>query len=300
MKKYKLEYKSRVDTIDTRTSINNVEELMKDIDHTMNGIRISNSRKIGEISTIYNPNKVNGEYSTEYKLSVTERNLETLMDIQTIINKDEVYKTRVDINTDISMDFNSNFKVLNMLHKCFTLNLQSKSQGQSFNWNKQDDDTLNMCSLCMKNQNYFVEYYDKKTESNGVHKYDTRLEVRFIRIKAQDLEFHIDKAISLYKNTLANFEIVEKRQITKLIKKYDEYMIKNPSATFREFVSTYNNHILTMDIFKALYSYSGMKGNIRVWISRYRTGHDFDLVTKSDIKGHCDNIVKSLKSYKKL
>lgn len=48
MKKYKLEYKSRVDTIDTRTSINNVEELMKDIDHTMNGIRISNSRKKGK------------------------------------------------------------------------------------------------------------------------------------------------------------------------------------------------------------------------------------------------------------
>lgn len=297
MTKEKKIFNSRIDTVGVKINVDNLMD--KDIDFdSSTGIK-KNGGDENVRRYIYNPNRYDDIYSHDYKLTKTKEGMDRLMIMNTVINPKEVFKTRIDICTDIDMDYYENFKLLNMLHKCFTYSLYSKSHGRTSTFIKKNDKTLHENGIVLKNDDYFVEYYDKKDESNGRHLYDTRLEVRLLRIKKQEFEYHIDKCVNLYKATEENFEVVEKLQSEILKTEYDYYIANNPSATFREFVAKENNSILTMENLRAVYEHANMKGSLRKWLTRYRQGHDLKLVTKTEIKNMAKDVIRSLKEYKK-
>lgn len=281
---------SRIDTIQTKEKVSNREELKTEIKGM--GWNINNK---GELITIWNPNNSFYEYSSVYKLSETERGLQKLMEFATVINPNECEKNRIDIATDNNIDFIEQVKLIELLHKCLVAQLKG---GKS--WTNIDNSDNKYSNFRFKNRDFNIEFYDKNKESEGRSKYITRFEVRRLRVKAQDLKYHIDECISLWSGAINNLELVNKEEFEKIRKDYDKEKKDNLKMTFTTFINRHHREIFTMEQLKELYKYSGLKGNFNGWLRDFRKCNSLTLVTKKDLETTVKEVIKSLKTYKKL
>lgn len=285
-----MEYKSRIDTIQTIEPISNREEL-NIIVKGHEDIRIN---KDGNIVSKWNMNNIKDTYSTEYKMSLTKESWKRMYELVTIIDTEKVKMNRIDIATDININFIENIKMLDLLHKCLTVNFKG---GKT--WSNITDEDLKISNLRFKNLDWNIEFYDKKKESENKHLYDTRLEIRALRVKAQNFEFHVDKCMDLYNATTENIVKVEKIMSERLIKIWEEEISEQPKLKFTTFVFKYSHYFYTMNILKEVYKTVGLKGTINGWLRDFRKTYTLDLYTKTDVEKMCKKIVKSLKEYKK-
>ena len=281
---------SRIDTIQTKENANNREIF----DIEVKGVEDIGLNKKGELTTKWNPNNARFHYSNVYKLSHTKEKLVELMELATVINVEDVKINRIDIATDSKMDFVENAKLIYLLHKC----LVAKIKGGKA-WNNEDDDDYNYSSFRFVNRDWRIEFYDKYKESEGKSLYNTRFEVRHIRVKSQDLVYHIDKTIDLWNGALNNLDVVEKVQVEKLCKLWDIEKAKCPKLKFTAFVDTYKDKILTFGILAKVMKYAGLKCSSKSWLQKYRNTHSIELYSDKDVKRLIKEIVKSLKEYKK-
>lgn len=281
---------SRIDTIQTRENVNNREFF----DVEVKGITDVGLNKKGELTTKWNPNNARFEYSNEYKLSLTKSKLEELMELATVINNDDVKMNRVDISTDSKIDFVENSKLIQLLHKC----LVGKIKGGKV-WANIDNTDNKYCSFRFTNKDWSIEFYDKNKESEGKSLYNTRLEVRHLRIKSQDFIHHIDKTMDLWQGAVNNLEVVDKIEIEKLKKMADEERKECINMRFTTFVDRHNAEIFTLEQLRELYKYWGLKGSFKNWVNDYRKAHILELVNKTQLNNVVKEVVKSLKEYKK-
>lgn len=289
MARNKAECKSRIDTIQTKEPSTNRADFnveVKGKEETLN--------KKGELITKWNPNNMLFEYSNEYKLSTTKRKLVELMELATVINYDDVKMNRIDIATDSYIDFVENSKLIYLLHRCLTAKIKG---GKS--WSNEDDNDFNYSNFRFVNRDWNIEFYDKDKESEGNSLYNTRFEVRHLRVKAQDFEYHIEKTIQLWQGAINNLEVVEKIQVQKLCELWDKEVAECPKMKFTTFVDRNHKRFLTMNIMKEVYKYVGLKGAFSGWLRDYRRTHIMELVTKTELDKLVKEIVKSLKTYKK-
>ena len=289
MTKSKAEFQSRIDTIQTKEPTTNRVEWDREVmgkEETLN--------KKGELITKWNVNNMLFEYSNEYKLSTTKKRLVELMELATVINYDDVKMNRIDIATDSYIDFVENSKLIYLLHRCLTAKIKG---GKS--WNNEDDNDFNYSNFRFANRDWNIEFYDKDKESEGKSLYNTRFEVRHLRVKAQDFEYHIEKTIQLWQGALNNLEVVEKVQLDKLYDKWDKMKAENPKTKFTTFVDTYKHKILTFEMLSKLMKYANLKGSPKSWLQKYRNTHTIELYSDKDVKRLVKEIVKSLKTYKK-
>lgn len=289
MTKSKGEFKSRIDTIQTKEPTTNRVEWDREVkgkEETLN--------KKGELITKWNPNNMMFEYSNEYKLSTTKRKLVELMELATVINYDDVKMNRIDIATDSTIDFVVNVKMIQLLHKC----LVAKIKGGKV-WLNVDDTDNKVSNVRFANRDWNIEFYDKDKESEGNSLYNTRFEVRHLRVKAQDFEYHIDKTIQLWQGALNNLEVVDKIEVEKLKRIADDERKECPSMKFTTFVDRHNDEIFTLEQLKQLYKYWGLKGSFNAWLQKYRNAHIMELINKKQLNEVIKEVVKSLKTYKK-
>lgn len=281
---------SRIDTIQTKENATNRARFDLEIKGAEEKIN-----KKGELITIWNVNNMRFEYSNEYKLSKTKQKLEELMELATVINTDNVKMNRVDIATDSTMDFVDNSKAIQLLHKC----LIAKIKGGKC-WINIDDNDNKVSNVRFANRDWNVEFYDKHKESEGKSLYNSRFEVRHLRVKSQDFMHHIDKTIDLWSNALNNLEVVNKIEVEKLKHIIDVERKECKDMKFTTFIDRHNHEIFTIEQLRELYKYWGLKGAFKTWLQRYRNTHIIELVTKTELNAMIKEIVKSLKLYKKL
>ena len=289
MARNKAEFKSRIDTIQTKELATNRVEFdveIKGKEETLN--------KKGELITKWNPNNARFEYSNVYELSHTKRKLEELMELATVINIDDVKMNRIDIATDSTMDFVVNAKLIQLLHKC----LVAKIKGGKV-WLNIDDTDNKVSNVRFANRDWNIEFYDKNKESESKSLYNTRFEVRCLRVKSQDFIHHIDKTIDLWQGALNNLEVVDKIEVEKLKRIADDERKECPNMRFTTYVDRHNAEIFTLEQLKELYKYWGLKGSFKAWLNDYRKTHILELVNKTQLNNVVKEVVKSLKSYKK-
>ena len=282
-------FKSRIDTIQTKEPTTNRVEWDREVkgkEETLN--------KKGELITKWNPNNMLFEYSNEYKLSTTKKRLVELMELATVINYDDVKMNRIDIATDSTMDFVVNAKLIQLLHKC----LVAKIKGGKV-WLNIDDTDNKVSNVRFANRDWNIEFYDKDKESEGNSLYNTRFEVRHLRVKAQEFEYHIEKTIQLWQAALNNLEVVDKIEVEKLKRIAEEERKECPSMKFTTFVDRHNDEIFTLEQLKQLYKYWGLKGSFNAWLQKYRNAHIMELINKKQLNEVIKEVVKSLKTYKK-
>ena len=289
MTRNKAEFKSRIDTIQTKEPTTNRVEFDKEVKGKEEVIN-----KKGELITKWNPNNMCFNYSNEYKLSTTKQKMEELMELATVINYDDVKMNRIDIATDSTMDFVVNAKLIQLLHKC----LVAKIKGGKV-WLNIDDTDNKVSNVRFANRDWNIEFYDKDKESEGNSLYNTRFEVRHLRIKSQDFIHHIDKTIDLWQGALNNLEVVDKIEVEKLKRIADDERKECPSMKFTTFVDRHNGEIFTLEQLKELYKYWGLKGSFNAWLQKYRNAHIMELINKKQLNEVVKEVVKSLKSYKK-
>ena len=289
MTRNKAEFKSRIDTIQTKEPTTNRMEFDKEVKGKEEVIN-----KKGELITKWNPNNMCFNYSNEYKLSTTKQKMEELMELATVINYDDVKMNRIDIATDSTMDFVVNAKLIQLLHKC----LVAKIKGGKV-WLNIDDTDNKVSNVRFANRDWNIEFYDKDKESEGNSLYNTRFEVRHLRIKSQDFIHHIDKTIDLWQGALNNLEVVDKIEVEKLKRIADDERKECPSMKFTTFVDRHNGEIFTLEQLKELYKYWGLKGSFNAWLQKYRNAHIMELINKKQLNEVVKEVVKSLKSYKK-
>ena len=289
MARNKEEFQSRIDTIQTKEPTTNRVEWDREVkgkEETLN--------KKGELITKWNPNNMLFEYSNEYKLSTTKKRLVELMELATVINYDDVKMNRIDIATDSYIDFVENSKLIYLLHRCLTAKIKG---GKS--WNNEDDNDFNYSNFRFANRDWNIEFYDKDKESEGNSLYNTRFEVRHLRIKSQEFEYHIEKTIQLWQGALNNLEVVDKIEVEKLKRIADDERKECPNMRFTTYVDRHNAEIFTLEQLKELYKYWGLKGSFKAWLNDYRKTHILELVNKTQLNNVVKEVVKSLKSYKK-
>lgn len=285
------EYKSRIDTIEIKDKVSNRENL----DIEIKGYELIRMNEKAELKCKLNPNNLHYAYDTEYKLSKTKENINELLNLITVINKDEVEMNRIDICTDVNVNYTENIKLLDLLHRCLVANFKNGK-----GWDTIDKKDLEKSNLRFANRSFNIEFYDKKKESDNTSLYDTRLEIRALRVKSQSYEFHIDRCIDLYKATANNLKKVEKMVVEILIKKWEKEKIIQPNLKFTTFVYKYSHYFYTMNILKEVYRATELRGAINGWLRDFRKTYTLELYTKKEIEDISKKIIKSLKEYKKM
>lgn len=285
----KQEFKSRIDTIQTKEPSTNRVEFdveVKGKEETLN--------KKGELITRWNVNNMCFNYSNEYKLSVTKKKLEELMQLATVINIEDVKMNRIDICTDSTVNFINNAKMIQLLHKCLVAKIKN---GKT--WLNVDDTDNKVSNVRFANRDWNIEFYDKDKESESKSLYSTRFEVRHLRAKSQDFIHHIDKTIDLWKGATNNLEVVDKIEVEKLKRIADDERKECPNMKFTTYVDRHNGEIFTLEQLKELYKYWGLKGVFKTWLRDYKRTHIIELINKTQLNEVAKEVVKSLKAYKK-
>ncbi|MCI6381071.1 MAG: hypothetical protein MR824_00710 [Fusobacterium mortiferum] len=245
----------------------------------------------GIITTRWNPN----HKGIINKLTETEEMIEEMYSMATVINFREIKMNRIDIHTDIDIEFQYVSKMLDMLFMSITEGM-GKSRKE---WIDKDD--LQKESYWLGTQYVEVNFYNKKTackNSGEKCEYPTRLEIRFKKIKSQDKKFHIDKAIKIYSDALERFKYAESSRIKALCDEWDIFKKENPKGTLTHFVIKYECEIYTRRILHELYEYVGLKGNFKSWVDKFKRGYKLELITEKDMKELIKRINISLKRYK--
>lgn len=286
----KREFKSRIDTIQTKEPVGNRIEFDVDI----KGMTDVGLNKKGELITRWNVNNMCFNYSNEYKLSVTKKKLEELMQLATVINIEDVKMNRIDICTDSTVNFINNAKMIQLLHKCLVAKIKN---GKT--WLNVDDTDNKVSNVRFANRDWNIEFYDKDKESESKSLYSTRFEVRHLRAKSQDFIHHIDKTIDLWKGATNNLEVVDKIEVEKLKRIADDERKECPNMKFTTYVDRHNGEIFTLEQLKELYKYWGLKGAFKTWLRDYKRTHIIELINKTQLNEVAKEVVKSLKAYKK-
>ncbi|MCS6133267.1 hypothetical protein EXM65_17855 [Clostridium botulinum] len=283
-------YCSRIDTLETREPVSNRRDItICDIKGIHKNYIINDF-----VKTVYNPNNFNFGYNTEYKLSKTISTLDQMQTVMTVLELDNVEYKRVDIATDISVEFKDISKFLDLIHKC----IRAKEKGGKA-WDNTCEDTLNISNYRFINRSLGIEFYDKLKESAGKALYPTRMEIRFLRISSKDFKFHVNNSINLWKAMSNNLDQVENEIVEILKNKWTEEKELSIGLTFTEFVYKWSDKIFTTTILKELYKFSGLKGSYKSWLQRYRSNHHIEFYSKNNLRIFSKNIIESLKDYLK-
>ena len=247
-----------------------------------------------------NDNIITSRWNPNYKgilkkLSETEKIIEEMYCMATVINFSDIRMNRIDINTDINIEFGEISKHLDMLFMCITEGIDKNRK----EW--VDKDELEKESYWIGTQYMEINFYNKKRacETSGEKfEYPTRLEVRFKKIKSQDKKFHIEKAIKIYSEALEKFKYAEDRRIETICKEWDTFKKENPKGTLTHFVIKFEREIYTRRILHQLYLYVGLKGSFKSWIDKFKRGYKLELISENEMKELVKRINISLKRYK--
>lgn len=246
----------------------------------------------GKITTVMSPN----QHGVITKLSETEKRYKEIMDALTVINYDAVEMNRIDIHTDINIEYDKLEKLLRVFHFCVNVD-KSKTVDIKTIFSEK---SMLPEQLEIRTSTYHMKIYDKKkeAESKGERwEYPTRIEVSYMRIERQDIKFHLKKLIKSYKDSIKNFEEFEGQRADSMKRDYDRFINEYPNTDFTDYVLRRYDKIETRGILEAIYKHSGKKGSFTSWLSKFQKRHGIVLYVEKDLRDMVTKINKSIKEY---
>lgn len=278
---------SSIDTLQTKDKVEN-RKIQVDIVRGQTKKYINN----GIITTCWSPNYK----KIITKLTETEKEIEEIYKMAMVVNIEDVKMNRIDIHTDVAKEFEEIDKLLDLL---FLSIIEGAGKNIKKDWIDKND--LKKEAYWFRTQYLEINFYNKKKEAENKgekYEYPTRMEIRFKKIKSQDKKFHIDKAIGIYKEAIEKFAYAENTRIELLCAAWDKFIVENPKATLTHFVIKYEKEIHTKRILEGVYKHVGLKGQINLWIKKFRKGYKLELITENELKELVKRINISLKRYK--
>lgn len=261
------------DTIGIRVPLGNYNEMV--------GV-LEEYTKIEDNESMYLAIKPSLLFNGGIKLTTMEESLEYL----------EIFREKYNVGIEVvrleRVDFGRDLlESIGESEKKYTLFLELLSERRKgkgiFKTIKEVTKTGNLKTATRRKQSLFYCCEDKKRLGN------TRLENRELQIRNSGSDRKIlKKVVNDHIKELAKIEellpFVEERYIKILCKYYDEQMRKDKIRNFTDFIVFAQDKILTVDVLKALYKYSGLKGSFKPWYQKYRSTRNLELVCKKEIK----------------
>lgn len=301
-----------IDTLDIKIEYNNIEDIAMDYTEigSINDKKTSDNIKKQHRVVVLNPNKATTRYSIVKSMNEFNKVCEDTMELITVIDKDKVRKSRVDVAFDCNMDFDNNSKFFQ-----FFIDLLSYDEKGASIWASENIRTTKKSQVYAKaslgsKTGTDVLAYDKQLESDGKHISLARVEVRMKKLgnkgegTFEDIEVILKKLIKRLGNIEDNLEALEINTARLLIERWEYEKARDPKLTLSKFVSQiskYYNYIYTNNIMKELYKASGLKGSYNKWVEKLRKNSSNTIVfyTKADIVKFKKAMIKALKIYMK-
>lgn len=289
----KVEMQCIIDTVSVIIEFENthniiVPECMKE--YTKEIDKVEKGNKIVKI----NPHMITGKYKKVEGLKDLKNIMREVLEQLSVINQDKVKLNRIDIAIDNNLNFNDNFKLFLMFFDLYTFKKSNKDR-----WYTTNLDNLDRTTIIYKNTNLEVVFYDKKGESGGNHDFETRMEVRFKRLSKMDFEKNLDKLIESLKDLEEKIPQLEEDMAKRLVKLWKKESEKGKIRTFSEFVRKYDEYFYTVDTMKLVYKETGLKGACSSWVKDFRKANSLVFYKKTNITKLKNQMIKSVKNYKK-
>ena len=291
----KKQFKTVIDTVAITSDINNFDDFTKVNNERFDCIdRIRDNFDNSNMTLKLNLHTKYGEMNIDTYKKHKQGIVETMEQIG-VISIDQVKLNRIDIALDSSdYDYQEDFKKM-----LFTYELLTIKHKKSSKWYTTDLNTLKTNTIKLYDSRFELEIYDKKSESNGVHPSNIRIEFRYKRL-SKDLSNSIDyinKVSDKIKEMDKHLETLEINMSNRLIMLYESE--KDNVKSFSEFVRKYSHYFYTVNILKKVYKSVGLKGNCKGWIDDFRKRNTLEFYTTKDIKKIQKAMLRSIKTYVK-
>lgn len=208
------------------------------------------------------------------------------------VHKENIEVDRVDISIDSPLNYDDSFKLHLYLFELITFKEKNRGKIICTSLDNYRDNNIYLNSRDLK-----LSIYNKALESEGLHKYDTRMEFRWCRYASLDTKKLAEKTLSKLKDIEANDDELTARMVYKLSERYTEEMAIGKVRNFTEFVRKYDKFFYSREILKGVYEKSSLKGSFTGWFKYFKEANSFDYYSLKDIKTYRDLMVKSIKSY---
>lgn len=211
-----------------------------------------------------------------------------------VIDKMDYELDRVDISIDTDLEFKDNFKWF-----LFLFELVTYGNEKSDKWYTTNLKTLSNNTIILKDRSVEVCFYDKKEESNDKYLYNTRMEWRFKRAKNKDFNIYLDRLICRLDGLENAIDSLERNMANRLIRLWNKECSEGQIRNFSEFVRKYSNYFYTVGVLKMVYAATGLKGNYKNWLIKFRQSNQLIFFSKSNVINYKKEMIRSIKKYKK-
>lgn len=290
-----VDFATVIDTIAIKTDINNTVDFTVINNDNFEYIeRLSDNFNDSQMTLKVNLHTTYGEMTLD-SMKKFNNALEESMEEVGIINKDNVELNRV----DIALDTNNYTMQQDFKRMLFAYELLTIKHKKSDRWYTTNLNTLQRNTIKLYDSRFELEIYDKAKASNGIHPYATRVEFRYKRLNKDiaDTEIYLDKVLDKIGEMDGKLAQLEENMSKRLIKLYQ--VEKDNVRSFSEFVRKYNDYFYTLNILKAVYKATGMKGGYKNWLDKFRKTNQLEFYTSKDIKELQKVMTRSIKKYKK-
>lgn len=286
-------FNTTIDTIAIKTDVNNFEDFTKVNKKTYDYIeRLNDSFDNSKMSLKVNLHNKYGEMTLN---SLTEYNkaLQYSLDELGVLNMNEVELNRIDVALDTNeYTIQRDFKKMLFVFELLTIKHKKSDRWYTTNLN-----TLERNTIKLYDSRFELEIYDKAKASNNMHPFATRVEFRYKRLSTdiQENELYLEKVTKKIEEMDGKLLQLENNMSKRLIKLYQAD--KDKVLSFSEFVRKYNDYFYTLNILKAVYKETGLKGSYSNWLKDFRKTSELKFYTKKDVKELQKEMKNSLKMY---
>ncbi|MGL4569438.1 MAG: hypothetical protein ACRDCB_11875 [Clostridium sp.] len=290
------EFKTLIDSMKISVESDNTRNYM-----SINTQRFISKNKVNDKITegcltkimVINPNKFTYKYTPIHSFKEFHNTMDNIYSALTVKDTTKVNIHRLDVALDSSIDFEANFKFLLFIFELLTIGYSKADKWYTTNLN-----TLKRNTIIIKTRSIEICFYNKAEESNNRHYCNTRCEFRFLRISDKNYKAHFNKILLMIKKMETLIPQLEVLMSQRLISLWQSEVITGEIKSFSEFVRKYNVYFYTNTIIKTVYLSTGLKGNYKKWIDRFReTNNQLELFTNSDVIYFRKQVKKSLINY---
>lgn len=291
--------KSKIDTIQISTDIENIEDI-RAINNSMKKYISKVTQRDNKVYIVLHGSKTNEKYNygdETYTYSYFLKRLHFMIEDLGIKDYSKIQLNRVDYCFDYEENFNTMFKLNNLLSALYGLEVKAKFKDmiESNTLFEQERTNITIANEGKTKQLYI---YNKELQSNGKHPYKTRQEFRYKRLRNRTITEILDSNYSMIDSLYDNFDIVEQLKVDKLFKLFKNKMDAHIIGDFKDFVKCYNDQIVTRKICEELYYKTGHTGKFNNWLKGYRKRNAITFVTKHELKKMFSAMKSSIKNYR--
>lgn len=293
---------SKIDTIQISTEVSN----FKDIDVINKDSKpyiVKTHERSNKIFIALHISRTQGNYNYEaetYTYKYFKKQLEWIYKDLGLIDIEKVTLDRLDYCFDSESSFENMYSLNNILLLLYALEIKADLKNVIETNTILDQQQTSMTAY-NKGKTKQLYIYNKTVESDNRHPYNTRQEVRQMRLtlklNSESVERVIESNVEMLKRLEFNFNVMEQQKINYLYELYLKELSEQKIHSFTSFITRYQEQITTRKICEELYYLAGHKGKFKNWLKEYRKKVNLKFISKTEMKKSLTEMRKSIKSF---